>query len=105
MEKGGWVCPRCGTVNAPIAYSCQGCCNATEFERDFKAKIAKQIEEDWTALNGISNSSEKYLSLVRAVEATMRESAHALINGSVNAVARSIVSSLAHRHGLSPKGE
>jgi len=22
----GWVCPRCGMVNAPIAYSCQGYC-------------------------------------------------------------------------------
>jgi len=22
----GWVCPRCGTVNAPIAYTCHGDC-------------------------------------------------------------------------------
>ena len=21
-----WICPRCDTVNAPIAYSCQGNC-------------------------------------------------------------------------------
>lgn len=30
----GWLCPRCGTINGPIAYTCQGFCtpkNKQEF--------------------------------------------------------------------------
>ena len=68
-----------------------------------RLEIELEIEKDWTALNGVSNSSPEYLDLVNIIERIIRNSASALINGSVNSVARSIMSSLAHKHGLRPE--
>lgn len=56
---------------------------------------------DWTRdETGHSNSSREYLRLVAEVERIIRDSAHALILGRADSVARTIVSNLAHKHGM-----
>lgn len=57
---------------------------------------------DWTAKDGVSNSSEEYLRLVDIVERLIREDAHVLINGNVRETARLIMSQLAHKHNVGP---
>jgi len=60
--------------------------------------------EDWTrGESGASNSSEEFLKLCAAVEGIIRRSAHFLIAGRSDTVARTIVAQLAHVHGLVPK--
>lgn len=27
----GWICPRCGMVNAPTSCTCAGCCKQTQY--------------------------------------------------------------------------
>lgn len=67
-------------------------------------RIAAGSTEDWTAHNGVANSSAKYLSLVSEVASIIREDAHKLLAGRADMTARLIMSHLAHKHGLAPKG-
>lgn len=61
--------------------------------------------KDWTqSEDGRSNSSETYNAIVNAVSRLILESAHSLIRGDADGVARLIVSQLAHVHGLAPNG-
>ncbi len=64
------------------------------------------LEPDWTVdpKTGRSNSSEPFNDICYAVDRLIRDSAHDLINGNVDCVARLIVAQLAHKHGMSPKG-
>jgi len=57
---------------------------------------------DWTKQDGASNRSELYDGLSRAIENIIRESAHLLINGQVDDVARLIVAQLAHKYKFVP---
>jgi hypothetical protein len=63
-----------------------------------------QYPENWTvdAQTGASNSSAEFIKLVTEVEQIIRNGAHALINGQVNAVAGVIVATLAHKYGMAP---
>lgn len=67
-----------------------------------KAAVALGSDADWTAEDGRTNSSSKYLLLVAHVEALIRGDAHNLLNGRADATARLVVSQLAHVHGLHP---
>jgi hypothetical protein len=59
---------------------------------------------NWTCDDeGRSNSSELFEELCTAVTSLIRESAHALIAGRADSVARLIMAQLAHVHGLVPK--
>lgn len=79
-------------------------------ERAAQNKIASAIEllkisveEDWTkSKDGRSNSSSEFDTLVHAVEQLIREQAHALINGRIDAVAHLIMAQLAHVWKLVP---
>jgi len=57
---------------------------------------------DWTSKGNVSNSSDKYKNIVNAVDNLIRESAHMLIAGQTQKVARLIVSHLAHKWNMSP---
>ena len=60
---------------------------------------------DWTADEfGRSNSSERYVELVQAVERLIRGDAHFLLSGRADMTARLIMSHLAHKHGMVPGG-
>ncbi len=60
----------------------------------------------WTdGEDGFSNSSDKFEELVRAVKQLNLDSAHALIQGNSDSVARLIVAQLAHVHGMEPTGQ
>ncbi len=58
--------------------------------------------KDWTAHEGVSNTSPIYQELVDTVDRIILDSAHSLIQGHSKTVARLIVSILAHKHKLSP---
>lgn len=58
--------------------------------------------EDWTAKNGVSNSSEEYIKIVKIVDNIIRGSGYSLIRGDTNGVARTIVSQLAHTYKFGP---
>lgn len=60
--------------------------------------------EDWTAYQGKANSSTLYMAIVQDVERVIRDGEHFLLTGQANAVARIIVSRIAHTHGLAPRG-
>lgn len=60
---------------------------------------------DWTERDGRSNSSELFHHLTREVASLIRDSAHDLINGNVDSVARMIVAQMAHVHKLGPMEE
>lgn len=51
---------------------------------------------------GSSNSSPKFLEICDEVERLIRSSAHTLISGNADHVARLIVAQLAHVHGMTP---
>jgi hypothetical protein len=57
--------------------------------------------EDWAFKDG-SNSSDKFTSLCAVVERILRDSAHALMSDNADMVARTIVATLAHKHGMAP---
>lgn len=57
---------------------------------------------DWTAKDGTSNTSTRFLDLVDAVAHLIRDSAFTLISGDTQGVARLIMAQLAHVHGLMP---
>lgn len=57
---------------------------------------------DWTEKDGRTNSSDEYLRIVKVVDRLILESAHMLINGHHEVVARTIVSQLAHRQKMAP---
>lgn len=59
---------------------------------------------DWTvdSETGRSNSSAEYLALVGEVSRLIRDGAHSLLAGNSLSVARTIMSQLAHVHGLAP---
>lgn len=60
---------------------------------------------EWTANEaGRSNSSGRYEAIVADVARLLRNDAHNLIAGHLDATARLIVSQLAHVHGLAPRG-
>lgn len=63
------------------------------------------LYNDWTKLDGRSNSSPTYLELVAAVEDLIRHDAHALLAGRADQTARLIVAHLAHKHGMVPRNE
>lgn len=59
---------------------------------------------DWTADEaGVSNSSAAYREIADAVADLIWASAHDLIRGNTETVARLIVAKLAHEHGLAPR--
>lgn len=58
--------------------------------------------KDWTEKDGVYNRSDLYVQIVKDVEMTIRESAHYLIAGQANGVARNIVSRLAYKFKLAP---
>ena len=59
---------------------------------------------DWTKdENGNTNSSQKYIQCVNHVEQLLRDSAHTLIAGRADLVARLIVAQLAHVEELGPQ--
>jgi hypothetical protein len=58
---------------------------------------------DWTCdEHGRTNSSALYLQLCAHVESIIRRDAHQLLSGNAQSTARTIVSQLAHVHGLQP---
>lgn len=59
-------------------------------------------QAEWTTKDGRSNSSDEFDALVVVVEDLIRGSAHSLIRGDAGSVARLIVATLAHGHGLAP---
>lgn len=61
-------------------------------------------EPDWTAHDGRSNSSPEFHAATAVIEDIIRSSAHTLISGRADAVAGTILATLAHRHGLRPGG-
>lgn len=58
---------------------------------------------DWTAKNGLSNSSDEFLLYSAVVASLIRSSAHDLVNGRTERVGRLIMAQLAHVHGLQPR--
>lgn len=79
-------------------------------------KLKRDIEErrvqwerrapDWTAdEDGKCNSSERYEEIVKVVARAIRMGARDLLLGNTEAVARQIVSQLAHVHHLAPTRE
>ncbi len=62
---------------------------------------------DWTVNpeTGRSNSSEIFNKLCLEVERLIRESAHDIVSGRANNVARLIMAQLAHKHGMEPGPE
>jgi dihydroneopterin aldolase len=71
------------------------------------AWLRKFIEDDWTIdpETHRSNSSPEYLRLVEHVARLIRNSAHDLIGGRAESVARLIMAQLAHVHGLAPRAK
>lgn len=62
--------------------------------------------EDWTRnSDGRSNSSNRFLFLVSEVERLIRNSAHDIVGGHIESVARLIMAQLAHKHGMRPSEE
>ncbi len=58
---------------------------------------------DWTVdHNGRSNSSAEFINTCSHVERLIRGSAHDLINGRADSVARLIVAQMAHELGFAP---
>lgn len=59
-------------------------------------------ECDWTANDGSANSSPIFLALSLEIERVIRSSAHDLIAGDADTVARVILANMAHKHGMVP---
>lgn len=70
-------------------------------------QIARMVELDWTIspVDGKLNSSPKFEELSIAVEELIRQSAHTLLAGRADTVARLIVAQLAHVHHMAPVHE
>lgn len=66
-------------------------------------RLAELTAPDWTAHNGRSNSSPLFIELIKRVAEIIRESAHSIVAGQLDSVARSVMSSLAHEHNLIPR--
>jgi hypothetical protein len=60
---------------------------------------------NWTERDGRSNASELFQKLAGEVARLLRGSAHDLINGNADSVARLVVAQLAHVHKLGPMEE
>lgn len=68
-----------------------------------RERVELEIYNDWTiGGSGRSNSSDAYVRLSGVVENIIRESAHYIVDGKLNGVARKIVSNLAHKHDVRP---
>lgn len=98
------ACPTCGAI--PGETHSDACRDARAIA-DALARGAELDEgfgvDDWTVgQSGRSNSSAQFLGLIRAVERIIRSSGHDLIQGRAGTVARVIVATLAHEHGLEP---
>lgn len=61
---------------------------------------AAQLHDDWTRVEGRSNSSPMYHELVAIVAGMIRSGAHSLIAGRAEDVAGVIVAGLVHEHGI-----
>ena len=70
-------------------------------------QIARMSELDWTIspVDGKSNSSPAFEELVITVEELIRHSAHSLLAGRADTVARLIVAQLAHVHHMKPESK
>jgi hypothetical protein len=70
-------------------------------------QIARMAELDWTVspVDGKSNSSPAFEEMATAVEELIRQSAHTLLAGRADTVARLIVAQLAHVHHMAPVHE
>lgn len=60
------------------------------------------MDNDWTAVNGESNSSTVFNRLSELIEYLIKDNAFSLINGEVDGVAMLIVAQLAHEYGMVP---
>ena len=69
-----------------------------------KARGAAMAKIDWTIdpRSGNSNSSSLFNILSAEVGRLIRDSAHSLIAGRTDDVARLVIAQLAHKHGLRP---
>ena len=67
-----------------------------------REEIQNWQRKDWTVdvETHRSNSSYAFQDLITDVDRIIRDSAHSLIGGRSNDVARSIMAHMAHRHGL-----
>ena len=71
-----------------------------------KEQLELEIYNDWTiGGSGRSNSSDTYVRLANVVENIIQDSAHYLLEGRINGVARKIVSNLAHKQSVRPMVE
>lgn len=68
---------------------------------------SEKTERDWTVdpETGRSNSSSEFNHMVFVVGEMIRDSAHSLLRGDTETVARSIMATLAHKYGLTPSGQ
>lgn len=64
--------------------------------------LSVQRPSNWTSVGGLENASDAYLGMVETVARVIRASASDLIAGRTCAVAKIIVSTLAHEFGMQP---
>ena len=62
-----------------------------------------KVPTDWTAKDGVCNSSDKFHELAEDVDTLIKTSATWLIEGNSRRVAVMIVAYLAHMHGMQPR--
>ena len=70
-----------------------------------RSETALPLSDDWTAVDGRSNSSALYVNLSSEIARLLRDSAHSLIAGRTDEVGGLILAQLAHKHGLRPRVE
>jgi len=69
-----------------------------------EAQGEAQGADDWTAKDGVSNSSPEFERIKAEIERLIRGAAFDLIAGRAGTTAGLILANLAHRHGLAPAG-
>lgn len=93
--------------NAPTSLGAPHQCavaNTTKEEDEVDPAAPRPAgDDDWTALDGRSNSSPLFTQLVAEVRDNIVNGAFDIVQGHTETVARVIVARLAHRYGLRPK--
>lgn len=96
-----WKCRLCDKeIDSYLFGTCMECINRLITEEEVRQR--EQSKWDWTSREGRTNSSTLFNKIAQNVCDTIRSEARTLLDGNCGAVARLIVSKIAHEHHLGP---